>query len=284
VGAPPLPDGWFGKQWACQTGADTARGELLLFTDADTAHGRELLTRSVNASRERGAALFTVAGRQEMETFWEKVVQPFVFAILLGRFGSLELMSRSTNPRSKIANGQFLLFTRAAYDAVGRHEGVRSHVAEDLMLAQRCAALGLPMHMVLGREHLSTRMYTSLAEIRRGWGKNVYAAGRDTMPPWLHAVARYVYPLPALMTLLPTVLLVAALAGGAGGGVLAAAAIAQGVTALFWLGIYRYTQLSSVWALSYPLAAIVFGWILGEAAWRGSAVTWKGRAYESRSA
>jgi chlorobactene glucosyltransferase len=40
VGAPPLPDGWFGKQWACQTGAETARGELLLFTDADTAHGR----------------------------------------------------------------------------------------------------------------------------------------------------------------------------------------------------------------------------------------------------
>jgi chlorobactene glucosyltransferase len=281
--APALPEGWFGKQWACQSGAEVARGELLLFTDADTAHGPELLARSVNAMRARGAALFTVAGRQEMVTFWEKVVQPFVFAILLSRYGGLERMSQSTNPRNKIANGQYLLFTRAAYDALGRHASVRHHVAEDMMLAQRCAVLGLPMHMVMGREHLSTRMYTSLEEIRRGWGKNVFAAGRDALPPLIYAVARYVYPLPALVTLLPTVLLVLALLNGASGAVLASAWVAQGVTALFWIGVYTYSGLSIVWALTYPLGAVVFGWILGEAAWRGDKVQWKGRSYVSKS-
>jgi chlorobactene glucosyltransferase len=285
VDAPPLPEGWFGKQWACQTGASTARGDVLCFTDADTAHGPELLTRSVNAQRERGAALFSVAGRQEMETFWEKVVQPFVFAILLSRYGSLEAMSQSRVPRNKIANGQFLLFTRAAYDAVGQHKSVRAHVAEDLMLAQRCTALGLPMHLVLGREHLSTRMYTSLGEIRRGWGKNVYAAGRDSFPDSraLREAVRFVYPMPAIVALLPTIALVSALATGASGAVVTAAAIAQGVTLAFWIGVYTFSHLSPMWALSYPLAAVVFGWILGEAAWRGGQVEWKGRQYVSKS-
>ena len=103
------------------------------------------------------------------------------------------------------------------------------------------------------------------------------------MPPWLYAVARYVYPLPALVTLLPTVLLVLALMNGASGAVLASAWVAQGVTALFWIGVYTYSGLSPVWALTYPLGAVVFGWILGEAAWRGDKVQWKGRSYVSKS-
>jgi len=285
IEAKALPEGWFGKQWACQQGAEASRGALLLFTDADTDHGPELLARSVNAMRERGAAMFTVAGRQEMVTFWEKVVQPFVFAILLSRYGSLEAVSQTTNPRNKIANGQYLLFTREAYNAVGQHAAVRAHVAEDMMLAQLCARRGLAMHMVLGREHLSTRMYTSLSEIRRGWGKNVYAAGRDSLPGGavLQPVYRVIYPLPAIVALLPTMFLANALLSGASPVVVTALWIAQAVTMLFWIGVYSFSGLSAVWALTYPLAAIVFGWILGEAAWKGDKVEWKGRQYVSKS-
>ncbi len=283
--APPLPEGWFGKQWACHTGVASARGQLLCFTDADTAHGPELLTRSVNAMHLRGADLFTVAGRQEMVTFWEKAVQPFVFAMLLSRYGGLEEMSRRRTPRLKIANGQFLLFRREAYDAVGGHAAVRAHVAEDMLLAQRITAAGRPMHMVLARDHLSTRMYTSLAEIRRGWGKNVFAAGRDSFPvgPLLWAVIRVVYPVPALVPLLPTLALALGLAGLAGPNVLWFGVVAGGANFLFWLGIYSFSGLPPRWMLAHPLAAVVFAWILAEAAWRGNRVEWKGRAYISRS-
>ena len=67
---PDLPDGWFGKQWACHNGARAAHGAFLLFTDADTRHGAELLTRSMNAMRDRSADLFTVLGAQTMETIF----------------------------------------------------------------------------------------------------------------------------------------------------------------------------------------------------------------------
>ena len=284
--AAALPSGWFGKQWACHCGAQIARGDLLCFTDADTWHSPELLTRSVNALRMRGAALFTVASHQEMESFWEKVLQPFVFAILLVRYGGLEGMSRSLNPYAKIANGQFMLITRAAYAHSGGHEAVKSHVAEDLRMAQRFASLRLPAHMVLARDHMRTRMYTSLGAIRRGWGKNVYAAGRDAIP--LNAVTRrilpWIFPLPPLVPLVPIVFALLGWLGVLGPGALIFGAIGCVANLLFWLAAYAYSRLNPLWGLLYPVAAVMIAWIFAEAAWRGNRVAWRGRDYVSESA
>ena len=281
--APPLPSGWFGKQWACHTGALQARGTLLCFTDADTAHGPELLARSVNALETRGADLFTVAGRQEMVTFWEKVMQPVVFALLLARYGGLESMSRSTTPMNKIANGQFLLVRREPYERLGGHEAVRDHVAEDLQLAMRFTEAGSRMHMVLARDHLSTRMYTSLGEIRRGWGKNVFAAGRDTFPlgPVTGRIFPFIFPVPALVPLVPLAVLGLASAGVLGAGAWWFGAITSTANLLFWSGIYSFSGLNPLWALLQPVGSLVFAGICTEAAWRGSRVEWKGREYVS---
>lgn len=286
VNAPDLPAGWFGKQWACASGARAATGDLLCFTDADTRHGPTLLSRSVGAMRARGADLFTVAGHQEAGSFWEKVLQPFVFSILLSRYGGLEAMSRSTKPLDKIANGQFILMARRTYDAIGGHESVKDHVAEDLRMAQVVTARGMQAHMVLARDEMRTRMYTSLREIRRGWGKNVYAGGRDTMP--LNAVTEriftLIFPLPALVPLLPGICLALGLTGVLGDGALLFGRITAPVTLLYYAGVYAYARLNPLWALTYPLAAVTFSWICAEAAWRGSEVEWKGRGYVSRRA
>lgn len=285
VSAPDLPAGWFGKQWACHSGLQHAAGAILLFTDADTWHGPELLPRAVSALQARGSALFTVASRQEMLTFWEKVIQPYVFAVLLSRYGGMEAMSRSKRPVNKIANGQFMLFARAAYDAVGGHEAVREHVAEDLRLAQVLTARGLPVHMVLAPDHMATRMYQSLAEIRKGWGKNVFAAGRDTLP--LNAVTArilpWIFPLPMLVPVIPLVVLALALAGVLGTGALWFGIIVSVANLLFWLAVYGFSRLNPLWGLTWPLASLVMTAVFAEAAWRGSRVEWKGRHYVSRS-
>lgn len=282
IDAPPLPGGWFGKQWACHNGAAAARGSLFCFTDADTAHGPQLLARSVTALEQRGASLFTIAGRQEMVSFWEKVVQPVVFSILLSRYGGLETMSESTDPIDKIANGQFILVRRDHYEQLGGHESVRGHVAEDLRLAQRFTEAGLGAHMVLAREHMSTRMYTSLGEIRRGWGKNVYAAGRDTLRlgPVGRRILPWVFPIPALLPVVPVVILVLALSGVLGDGALLFGAVVTGVSLVYWMAVYGFSQLSPLWALAYPLGCLVFAAICAEAAMRGMRVGWKGRTYD----
>ncbi len=277
----PLPDGWFGKQWACAAGAAAATGDVLLFTDADTVHAPDLMARSVNAMRARGAELLSVAGWQELGTFWERVVQPQMFALLVARYGGTERVSNARRPSDAIANGQCIFITRAAYDASGGHEAVRDKVAEDLALAQRFVRQGRRLALVAGLDQLSTRMYTSLAELVRGWQKNVYVGGRDAVPD--DRLSRALFPVALLgvplVALAPAAGLVAALAGLTSVGVMVWAVVTVGFGLLFWAAAYAFLKLPVWYAFTYPLGLVVVLYIAVTALARGRRVQWKGRAY-----
>ncbi|HSU98102.1 MAG TPA: glycosyltransferase [Gemmatimonadaceae bacterium] len=279
---PDLPADWFGKQWACQTGADAASGEILVFMDADARAAPDLIVRSVNGMLRTQADFYSVLGRQEMVTFWERLLQMQVFTVLITRFGGTEIVNRSTKASAKIANGQYLMVRRATYDEFGGHGLVRGYVAEDLMLAQRYFELGKKTVLVKGMDQLSTRMYTSLAELMGGWRKNLFAGGRHSMPfggraTWLAPV---LLPLPFLMQLAPPVLLVVAIAFRIPALELWGA-ITTGVILLTWLAYYRFARVPMLYALLFPLGAAVTLYITLSAVLRGSRVEWKGREYES---
>lgn len=282
IDAPALPPEWFGKQWACATGAAAARGTLLCFTDADTEHAPDLIPRAVSAMRARSLGLLTVAGRQELVGFWERVVQPQVFGLIALRYGGVRAINRSPRPVDKIANGQLMIFEREGYDAIGGHAAVRGKVAEDLALAQRAFAAGLRTEIVLGVHQLATRMYASLGEIVRGWMKNIYAGALDATP--LGAPGRVLLPAmllaPLVATLAPVVVLVLAMLGLAGGALLTWALLCTAITLLWWAVVYAAAQrISPVWALAYPIGAAVVMYIVVRAVRRGRRVEWKGREY-----
>ncbi|HEY2848649.1 MAG TPA: glycosyltransferase [Gemmatimonadaceae bacterium] len=281
---PDLPDGWFGKQWACHNGARVAKGSFLLFTDADTRHAPELIVRSMNAMRERRADLFTIGGAQTMATFWERLLQPQVFGMLLARFGGTERVSRTRNPYSKIANGQFMLVRREVYDRASGHEAVRSHVAEDLRLAQEWTRLGYSVQMVAAFDYMSTRMYEGFGEIWRGWGKNVWAAGRDTVGGGAatRAVLRVLSPLAPLWEVAPAVALLLGLAGIASPAVGAWGALTFAIGTLFWIVLRRVFRAPVWYAVLHPVAACVLAALFASASWRGARVEWKGREYVSQ--
>ncbi|MFL5593454.1 MAG: glycosyltransferase [Gemmatimonadaceae bacterium] len=280
-----LPDGWFGKQWACTTGAKVAHGEILQFTDADTVHAPDLVARSVNAIRDTHADLFSVGGRQELGGFWEKVIQPQVFAMLTMRYGGTESVNESPRVSDKIANGQCIFVKRESYDAIGGHASVRTSVAEDLMLAQKFFAAGKKVVLMLGLDQLSTRMYASLPEIISGWRKNVFAGGLDSVP--FGRIGRLFLPflllLPPLLELLPPLALLLALFGMETGNTLMWwAAICSTATLACWIVVYIATRNNPLYALAYPLGALMLLYIFFTAVILGRRVTWKGRAYISQ--
>ena len=282
----PLPPDWLGKQWACAQGARVApAADLLLFTDADVRHAPDLHERAVRMLERERADLLSVAGHQEAVTFWERVVQPFVFSVLAQTYGGPGAVNRSRRTRGKIANGQFLLFRRTAYEAFGGHGAVRAKAAEDLAFAQGMFARGFRTRLVLGARQMSTRMYGSFREIADGWGKNVYAAGREALPfgPSSPVLAAALVPFPGFFALAPVVALLAGILGfggsGAGRPLLLFGAAATLVQLLWYVAVARRFRIPPPYAALFPLGAAAYLYIALGAVARGSTIAWKGRTY-----
>jgi len=284
VDGAPVPDDWFGKQWACAQGARDARGSTLLFTDADTAHAPDLLPRTMHAMRARTLDFLTVVGFQELGSFWERVVQPQIFYMIAARYGGAGEVNRARRARDKIANGQYLCFTRAAYERVGGHQSVRMKSAEDLALAQRVRELGLTGEVAIAPDQLRTRMYTSLTEIVNGWTKNIVTAAVDSLPRG--SLPRLLLPLLLvfipLTHLAPVLTLVAAAFFPVARDAVLWAAACSALLLLWWAFVYvRAFRQSPIYALALPLGACVVLFIIVRATVRGRAVEWKGRRYQA---
>ena len=120
------------------------------------------------------AALVSLLPELRCETFWEQVVQPLGGIVLMQSFP----LHKVNDDRSKLAfaNGQSILVERSAYDAAGGHAAVRDRFVEDIGLACKVKALGLPIRTALVRNLVTCRMYASLGQLIRGWSRILYDA------------------------------------------------------------------------------------------------------------
>lgn len=269
------PPSWFGKQWAMIQGYRGARGDLLLFADADTRHEPELVARAVTALVRERVDLLTVIPRQEMGSFWERLLQPHVLFALGARIGDLRRMNRTRTPWDAIANGQFILTTREAYEAVGTHESVRHTVVDDLALAQAYVAARRDIFLVHAQAFMRTRMYRSFTGIVDGWTKNLALGAPQMLPPrpWLRRALPWVMWLPSLAWIAPP------LAWALTGWPFALAATL--VSLALWGLVYRTEGAPIGYAVLYPLATVIVAFIMVRSALRGGRVEWKGRSYGS---
>src|SRR5918995_842669 len=281
-----LPDGWYGKPWACVQGYRQAKGELLLFTDADTRHEPELLERAVGALHTERADLVTVSPAQRCVTFWERLIMPQIWFLLSLRYSPASV-NRATRARDVIANGQFILTTRAAYVAAGTHASVRHEVAEDLAHAQTYLQKGLKLHFAFAERLMETRMYRGLASLVEGWSKNIYLGGRRSFPdePIARALVPFMLVIAMLYWLLPPVtLLMSALVPSIAH--LQVPALAASLTAaIFWMLICWGMRIPAAYGLFYPLGALMTLYISMRSTWRGARrVEWRGRVYGKEKA
>lgn len=168
------PEGWLGKNWACHQLAQVARGEILVFTDADTVHHPSTLRDAVAMLKAENADFISAFPRQIVKTWSEKLIIPFL-PWAVWSFFPLMLAHRFRLPRLTAAIGQFMMIRRPAYDAIGGHDAIRTHVVDDFALARRINAQGRRWRLVDGTTRVTCRMYQSYDEVRRGFGKNLYA-------------------------------------------------------------------------------------------------------------
>ena len=167
----PLAPGWMGKAHAIHQGYKEAKGDWLLFTDADTRHSPPLLSRVMSLVLPGPASLATVVGAQKPASFatWITGLAVFAYIFMVGdRKGFADPRSRQS-----LVNGQYLLISREAYEAMGTHEALREYSSTDVSLGYLIKLNGyLPLAIRAG-EDLQTRMYPTFADAYRGWSRSL---------------------------------------------------------------------------------------------------------------
>ena len=177
----PLPDGWSGKNWACQQLANAATGDLLVFADADVQWSAGALLALVSLMQSSRADLLTVWPTQITESWAERLVVPLIMLVIVG-YLPLPMVHYAPFPVFAAANGQCLCFRRSAYQRIGGHASVRNNIVEDIGLAQRIKAQGLRLRMADGAGIIRCRMYHNWAQVRDGFAKNILAGHGDSVP------------------------------------------------------------------------------------------------------
>jgi hypothetical protein len=268
----PLEPGWKGKPWALWQAQQQARGELLLFVDADVRLAPWAARSAVAALLEREVGLLSAWGTWVMEGFWVQVALPVVGGFVRGAHP----LDRVNDPAAEatFANGQFILMRRAAYDQMGGHAAVASEVLEDVRLAQAARRAGVPAAMLLGPGVFQVRLYTTLSGLWWGMVKNFYA-GMGGRLGVAAAAALFV----SFTALFPAVMVVLGAWLGVGWWV----GLGLGIGAVM-VGV-RSAQRSSLgdpwWSgWLHPLGALVLLGIITLSAWRGvrgRTTRWKGR-------
>lgn len=170
-----LPEGWFGKNWACYQLSQVARGEYLLFTDADTWHSPNALHSAMAALFMEDAQFLSVFPRQEAVTLAERLAVPLVLKFYIYALLPTWLVARSPRASFSAANGQFILFQREVYDQIGGHEAVRNFLLEDVTLGRLVKKAGYKTLLPDGRDSIICRMYRSSGDVWLGFSKNLFA-------------------------------------------------------------------------------------------------------------
>jgi chlorobactene glucosyltransferase len=273
----PLPDGWYGKAFACDQLGRQARGDVVIFTDADTVHAPTMI-RAVIGAVAAGADVVTAFPEQTMGSIGERLAVSFmlftVWAFLpVGRVWS------DPAPRFVAANGQLLAFTRAAYARVGGHAAVRRSVLDDVDLARRAKRLGLRVRLTDGVGAVRTRMYRGFAEVWRGFSKNALAlTGGAIIGAALCAAVLM------LLYILPPVILVIGLIGSRGGWAWRYLPALLILLMCAQAGIATKRAHGPLWqVVLHPFGVLLFLIILANSVrWRVRGYQeWKGRSYPS---
>jgi glycosyltransferase involved in cell wall biosynthesis len=266
-----LPAGWLGKPHGLQKAYESSRGEWLLFTDADVRFAPDSLRRAVTMVRAQKADHLTLFGDVLMDGFWETVLLTF-FGLAM-HVGNESHRVSNPNSRAYIGVGAFQLIRRSAYEACGTHKRLAMEVVDDMKLGKMVKLGRFRSCIGVAQEFVSIRWHSGVGNVIRGVTKNFFAALGYRLPLFLVALCG--------MLLTNVAPFVAVILGH--GWVRGLAAVSVVIALGFHVGVDLTMKVSPLYALTHPLGAILFCYMMARSAavtlWRGG-VEWRGTFYK----
>ena len=180
-----LPDGWLGKCHALWLGAGEARGELILFTDADVVMAPDTLRRAAAFMRENRVDHLAAGMHVDMPGW---LLQTFgvVFGVLFSLF-SRPWKVKDSRSKAHVGVGAFNLIRAEAYRRIGTHRAIAMRPDDDLKLGKLVKKHGLRQDFVNATDHVRVEWYHSVGEALHGLRKNGFAGVDYRLSPILFA-------------------------------------------------------------------------------------------------
>jgi chlorobactene glucosyltransferase len=252
----PAPQKIAGKNWACAQLAEQAKGDYLLFTDADTVHHPGMLTDVVSAVLGEKADMLTGFPRQVVKSWGERLLVPF-FTWASLNFIPLGLAYLLRSTVLSVAVGQLMIFRRDAYQAVGGHTALGTDFLDDIVLARRIKAAGLRWRVLSIADLVSCRMYRSSQRAYQGLTKSLFGAFGYRLLSYMFVILWLVY-----MTWVPIVVSFLWLAGRAPLANPFVLLVCLGLGLLTWLITYIEILVPVYLALLYPITILANAWVM----------------------
>lgn len=167
-----LPEGWLGKNHACNSLSKVAKGKYLLFLDSDVRIGNRIIQQTCTFSEKYKLGLLSIFPRQIMISAGEKAAVPLMHYILLTLL-PLILVRKTGFSSLAAANGQFMLFNAEIYKNYLPHEKMKNDKVEDIKIARYFKNQKIQIACITGKDSVICRMYSGFLESVHGFSKNV---------------------------------------------------------------------------------------------------------------
>jgi chlorobactene glucosyltransferase len=268
------PAGWLGKPAALHRGSQRARGEILLFVDADVIYAPDAVGAAVAYFQRSGVAMLALLPHFEMETLAEKILMPQLAMAVLS-FIPTFLSNRTLLPRLGIGGGPGNMVRRDVYESFGGHQELRDSVIDDVSLARLVRQHGGRTHAIRADDLISLRMYHGMREIIEGFTKNGFAAFGRSIVAVLFVVVCSValHSLPYALIFYPPLRALSV-----------ATVVTISLTRLILFRSLRYGTLNAL--LFHPPMTLIWAYIFLRSMWitgiRGE-LHWRGRKYDAAS-
>lgn len=265
-----LPLGWLGKPHALQQAYEHSSGEWLVFTDADVHFASDVLRRAITLANEKKWAHLTLLCGAKMFTFGEKMAMTFFGMAFM--IGTRPWEASNTSASGYSGVGAFQMIRRSAYEKLGTHRRLRMEVVDDMKLGKLAKEADVHSGVARAADAVTVHWHSGLRNTIRGTEKNFFAS--TGFKPW-RAIAQIaavlwlcVFPFAAIPL--------------AHGWARVFASIAAALPLLLTLGVALTMNTPAGYALTFPLGALVFAWMLARSTivtlWRRG-IIWRGTFY-----
>ena len=279
VSVTDLPHGWTGKTHALYRGCLAARGELLVFMDADTVLSPDALRKAVVFVCANNVGMLSLVPEFAERGFSENVVHPHLILALCWMYPLQDVNDGSKEVG--IASGAFIMIRSDVYASVGTWSSLRSEITEDLALSRAVKAKGHRLLLARAGNLVRTRKFRNFGELSRFWTRTLYGGLQKSVFKTAQVLMNYI-----LLTVLAGCLIVSAALTIMDRGsfpvhltLLTSLVAMIGVIVAFGLFTRRESG-AWIYSLAAPIGIVLSGWIALRAlvvlltdrgiSWRGS--------------